>query len=73
MTSNSLAIATTMDAALRSLHAEHRAAIVRMHFLNESPSEFARRERISEATVKSRLHDALHAFRLAVQDRGVLR
>ena len=72
MNSNSLA-ATTMDEALRSLSAEHQAAIVRVHFLNESLSEFARHERISEAAVKSRLHDALHALRLAVQDRGVLR
>jgi len=60
-----------MNEALRSLSAEHRGAIFRVHFLNESMSEFARHERISEAAAKSRLHDALHALRLAVQDRAV--
>jgi RNA polymerase sigma-70 factor, ECF subfamily len=70
MTSNSLVRVATVDQALRSLNAEHRAAILRVHFLNESLTEFARRERLSEATVKSRLHDALHALRLNVEDRG---
>jgi DNA-directed RNA polymerase specialized sigma24 family protein len=44
-----------------------------VHFFNESLTEFARRERLSEATAKSRLHDALHALRLNVEDRGVRR
>jgi RNA polymerase sigma-70 factor (ECF subfamily) len=73
MTSNSLVGAATVDQALRSLSAEHRAAILRVYFLNESMTEFARRERLSQATVKSRLHDALHALRLNVGDRGARR
>jgi RNA polymerase sigma-70 factor (ECF subfamily) len=73
MTSNSLVGAATVDHALRSLSAEHRAAVLRVHFLDESLTEFARRERLSAATVKSRPHDALHALRLNVEDRGVRR
>ena len=72
MTSNYLAGSATVREALKSLSAEHRGAIIRAHFLKESMSEFARRERISGAAAKSRLHDALHALRLAVRDRGVL-
>lgn len=72
MTSNHLAASATIREALRSLSAEHRGAIIRVHFLKESLSEFARRERISGATARSLLHDALHALRLAVRDRGVL-
>jgi RNA polymerase sigma-70 factor (ECF subfamily) len=72
MTSNYLAGSATVREALKSLSAEHRGAIIRVHFLKESLSEFARRERISGATAKSRLHDALHALRLAVRNRGVL-
>lgn len=73
MTSNSLVGAATVDHALRSPSAEHRAAVLRVHFVGESLTEFARRERLSEATVKSRLHDAVHALRLDVEDRGVRR
>jgi DNA-directed RNA polymerase specialized sigma24 family protein len=72
MTSNYLAATATIHEALTSLSAEHRGAIIRVHFLKESLSEFARRERISGATAKSRLHDALQALRLAVRSRGVL-
>jgi|GEM_PF-6131793 len=72
MTSNHLAATATIREALRSLSAEHRGAIIRVHFLKESLSEFARGERISGATARSLLHDALHALRLAVRDRGVL-
>jgi RNA polymerase sigma-70 factor (ECF subfamily) len=72
MTSNFLGASATIREALKSLSAEHRGAIIRVHFLEDSLSEFARRERISGATAKSRLHDALHALRLAVRDRGVL-
>lgn len=73
MTSNSLVGAATVDQALRSPSAEHRAAVLRVHFVDESLREFARRERLSAATAKSRLHDALHALRLNVADRGVRR
>jgi len=72
MTSSHLAATATIREALRSLSAEHRGAIIRVHFLRESLSEFARGERISGATARSLLHDALHALRLAVRVRGVL-
>jgi RNA polymerase sigma-70 factor (ECF subfamily) len=57
--------------ALRALSVEQRAAIARVYYFDESVPEFARRERIPEGTAKSRLHDALHALKLAVRERGV--
>jgi DNA-directed RNA polymerase specialized sigma24 family protein len=68
MTSDSLA-ACGMDEALRSLDPAHRAALIRVHYHDESISEFALREQLSEAEAKARLHDALHALRHAVADR----
>lgn len=65
--------ATTVSDALRSLSVEHRQAIIAVHFRNQSLAEFARRERSSEASAKARLHEALHALRLAVEQRGVQR
>jgi RNA polymerase sigma-70 factor (ECF subfamily) len=64
------ASATVFD-ALRSLSVEHRAAIARAYYFNESLPQIARLEHIPEGTAKSRLHDALHALRLAVQERGI--
>jgi RNA polymerase sigma-70 factor, ECF subfamily len=62
-----------MEDALRSLSAEHRDALLRVHFHGESLAEFGGREHLSEVAVKARLHDALHALRDALAERGVLR
>jgi RNA polymerase sigma-70 factor (ECF subfamily) len=57
--------------ALLSLSLEHRTAVVRAYYLGESTSEIAQREHIPEGTVRSRVHYALRALRLALQERGV--
>jgi RNA polymerase sigma-70 factor, ECF subfamily len=57
--------------ALRSLSPEHRAVVVRAHYLGQTAAEIARHEEIPQGTVKSRLHYALRAMRLALEERGV--
>lgn len=57
--------------ALGGLSAEHRDVIVRAYYRGESTAQVARRLAIPEGTVKSRLHYALRAMRLALQERGV--
>ena len=57
--------------AFSSLSAEHRRAVVNAYYIGHSVAEIARREDIPEGTVKSRLHYALRALRLALQERGV--
>lgn len=56
--------------ALSSLSAQHRSAIVGAYYLGHSISEIARREDVPEGTIKSRLHYALRALRLSLQERG---
>jgi RNA polymerase sigma-70 factor, ECF subfamily len=58
---------------LRCLSVEHRTAIVRAYYFNESVSDIARRESIPEDVVKAQLHDATHALRLAIRERGIPR
>ncbi len=57
--------------ALSSLSVEHRTAIVSAYYLGRSIAEIARHEDIPEGTVKSRLHYALRALRLSLQESGV--
>jgi RNA polymerase sigma-70 factor (ECF subfamily) len=57
--------------ALLSLSIEHRTAVVSAYYLGESSAEIALRENIPEGTVRSRVHYALRALRLALQERGV--
>jgi RNA polymerase sigma-70 factor, ECF subfamily len=59
--------------ALSTLSAEHRAVVVRAHYLGQSVAEIALQEHIPEGTVKSRLHYALHAMRIALQENDVAR
>lgn len=59
--------------ALRSLSPEHRAVLVRVHYLGQTAVEIARHEGIPPGTVKSRLHYALRALRVALEERGVIR
>ena len=58
--------------ALRSLSPEHRAVVVRAHYLGQTAAEIARHEGIPSGTVKSRLHYGLRALRVALEERGVL-
>lgn len=57
--------------ALRSLSPEHRTVLVRAHYLGQTAAEIARHEGIPPGTVKSRLHYALRALRVALEERGV--
>jgi RNA polymerase sigma-70 factor (ECF subfamily) len=57
--------------ALLSLSIEHRTVIVSAYYLGNSIAEIARQEDIPEGTAKSRLHYALRALRLSLQERGV--
>ena len=59
--------------ALLSLSADHRTAIVRAYYLGQTVADIAQQEGIPEGTVKSRLHYALRALRIALQERGVVR
>lgn len=59
--------------ALMSLSADHRVAVVRAYYLGETVADIAAHEGIPEGTVKSRLHYALRALRIALQERGVVR
>ena len=59
--------------ALMSLSADHRAAVVRAYYLGQSAADIAADQQIPEGTVKSRLHYALRALRIALQERGVVR
>jgi RNA polymerase sigma-70 factor (ECF subfamily) len=57
--------------ALLSLSLEHRTAVVSAYYLGQSAAEIAAKEHIPEGTVRSRIHYALRALRLALQERGV--
>ncbi len=57
--------------ALSSLSVPHRTAIIAPSYLGHSIAEIARQEDVPEGTVKSRLHYALRALRLSLQERGV--
>lgn len=59
--------------ALTSLSQEHRTVVVHAYYLGHSVSEIARLEGIPDGTVKSRMHYAIKALRLALQERGVTR
>lgn len=57
--------------ALEQLTPEHRAVVVGAYYRGRSVAELATEHEIPEGTVKSRLHYALRALRLALQERGV--
>ena len=59
--------------ALAALSAEHRAVVVRSYYQGQSTAEIARALEIPDGTVKSRLHYALRALRLILQEQGVTR
>ncbi len=74
-----VSIADETDAALDSwvisdvlmtLSEQHRRAIVSAYFQGNSVAEIARLEGVAVGTIKSRLHYALAALRLSLQERG---
>ncbi len=58
--------------ALKSLSADHRTAIVRSYYLGQTVADIARLEDVPPGTIKSRLHYALRALRIALQERGAV-
>jgi RNA polymerase sigma-70 factor (ECF subfamily) len=59
--------------ALAALSEDHRVVIVRAYFGGRTTREVAEELNVPEGTVKSRLHYALRALRLALQEKGVTR
>lgn len=57
--------------ALAGLSPEHRDVIMHAYYRGEATAEIAQKLHVAEGTVKSRLHYALRAMRLALQERGV--
>jgi len=57
--------------ALAALSADHRAVVVGAYYGGRSVAELAAEQGVPPGTVKSRLHYALRALRLALQERGV--
>jgi RNA polymerase sigma-70 factor, ECF subfamily len=59
--------------ALARLSAEHRAVIWRSYYRGWTSAQIADDLQIAEGTVKSRLHYAVRALRLTLQELGVTR
>lgn len=62
-----------LSVALSQLSDDHRAVIRRAYYQGWSVGEIAADLRIPEGTVKSRLHYAVRALRLNLQEMGVTR
>jgi RNA polymerase sigma-70 factor (ECF subfamily) len=59
--------------AMAQLSADHRAVIRRSYYLGWTTAQIAADLQIAEGTVKSRLHYAVRALRLTLQEMGVTR
>ena len=59
--------------ALSALSVDHRSVIVYAYYQGMSTVQIANELNIAEGTVKSRLHYALRALRLALEESGVTR
>ena len=59
--------------ALAQLSLEHRAVVWRSYYLGWTTAQIADDLEIAEGTVKSRLHYAVRALRLTLQEMGVTR
>lgn len=59
--------------ALAQLSAEHRAVVCRSYYRGWTTAQIAADLGIAEGTVKSRLHYAVRAMRLTLQEMGVTR
>lgn len=65
--------ALLVEEALATLTPDHRAVIVAAYYGGRSVAQAAEELGIPAGTVKSRLHYAVRALRLALQERGVTR
>ena len=59
--------------AMAQMSAEHRAVVERSYYRGWTTAQIAADPDIAEGTVKSRLHYALRALRLTLQELGVTR
>ena len=59
--------------AIAQLSTEHRAVVRRSYYLRWTTAQIAADLGIAEGTVKSKLHYALRALRLTLQELGVTR
>jgi len=57
--------------ALRALSPEHRAVIFDAYYRGQTAAQIATARGLPPGTVRSRIHYALQALRLALQERGV--
>ncbi|AEG45595.1 sigma-70 family RNA polymerase sigma factor [Isoptericola variabilis] len=57
--------------ALVEISPEHRAVVVGAYYRGRTVAELAEEQDVPPGTVKSRLHYALRALRLALQEKGV--
>ena len=57
--------------ALSALSVDHRTVVVHAYYQGMSTTQIANELNIAEGTVKSRLHYALRALRLALEESGV--
>jgi RNA polymerase sigma-70 factor, ECF subfamily len=62
-----------ISTALSDLSEDHRAVIKRAYYQGMSTAQIANDLQIAEGTVKSRLHYAVRALRLNLQEMGVTR
>jgi RNA polymerase sigma-70 factor (ECF subfamily) len=62
-----------LSGALSQLSPDHRAVIRRSYYLGWTTAQIAADLDIAEGTVKSRLHYAVRALRLTLQEMGVTR
>ena len=65
--------AVVVTDALLSLSGAHREVLVESYYAGRSVSQVAAQLGVPEGTVRSRIHYALRAMRLALQERGVSR
>ena len=62
-----------LRAAMAQLSPDHRSVIRRAYYLGRTTAQIAAELEIAEGTVKSRLHYAIRALRLTLQEMGVTR
>ena len=60
------------EEALRRLSPDHRSVLVEIRLRGRSVAEVAAEMGVPTGTVKSRMHYALRAFRLALEEQGVI-
>ncbi|MBI3429830.1 MAG: sigma-70 family RNA polymerase sigma factor [Actinobacteria bacterium] len=69
---NSALDAWIISDALSTLSLQHRKAVIAAYYLGQSITEIAREQDVPEGTIKSRLHFALRALRLSLQEKGAM-